>query len=287
LISYSHADWALARRLYDWLTSAGFIAWFDERHIGAGVPAADRLTTTIGNSRALITVISRRATASDWVAAELSRGHDESVQMSGFAFVRLRIDDIDAASAWPGLAHLSWLDVPGGDITQQVGCEILCRLQGRSRSSDVDANTKDVYVSRGTREGEAALREAVCGRLAAQEHGFRLIGDAPDHPSYSPDRVRHVARGCAGHVVVLPNRSRDGTASASDYKSFASEWGISRQFGIPQLMMCESEFVRPQALASAEVALASATELTARDLPPRVRDMLVRFCEDYAEPAGP
>jgi hypothetical protein len=70
-------------------------------------------------------------------------------------------------------------------------------LQGRSRSSDVDANTKDVYVSRGTREGEAALGEAVCSRLAAPEHGFRLIGDAPDHPSYSPDRVRHIVRGCA------------------------------------------------------------------------------------------
>lgn len=248
-LSYSHKDRDIALKLYRWLTrDAGFQIWFDENHLEAGSPVAARLAEQMSVCRNWIVLASKNSITSAWVSAERDQALHCSTESRGFSLVALRLDDCALGQAWPAMARFNWLDTPGGVLTPTIAREVIDRLDGRAWSGR-QTGLRDIYVSRGWRPADRAFADAVCEGLCARRWLLRLVGDAPDQTTFSPDRIREILAACHGHVVILPRRASAGVATEQDYRYIIRELAISTELGIPALLLAEADTALPESLA--------------------------------------
>lgn len=254
-LSYSHKDRDAALKLHRWLTrDAGFQIWFDENHLEAGSPVAARLAEQMSTCRNWIVLASKNAVASAWVAAERDQALHCTTENRDFTLLALLADDCPLGQAWPSMARLKWLDMPGGVLTPAIAREVIDRLDGRAWSGR-QTGLRDVYVSRGWRPGDRSFADAVCEGLCARKWLLRLIGDAPDQASFSAERIREILSACSGHLVILPRRASIGTPTEQDYRYLIRELAISAELGIPALLLAEADTPLPPSLAPSVVRL--------------------------------
>lgn len=286
-LSYSHKDRDAALQLHHWLTrDAGFQIWFDEHHLEAGSPVAARLAEQMSTCRAWIVLASRNSVGSAWVMAERDQALHCNTENHEFGLIALRTDDCALSQAWPAMARFNWLDMPDGVVTTAIAREVIDRLDGRTWSGR-QAGLRDVYVSRGWRPADRVFGDAVCQALCDRKWLLRLVGDAPDQPTFSPDRIREILSTCGGHVVVLPRRGLGGVPTEHDYRYLTRELAISTEVGIPALLLAEADTELPDSLARGAVCrVATGENYHGKwiDEPP---EWLERFLEELTTPPTP
>jgi hypothetical protein len=233
-LSHAHADKVVVDRVHGWLASAGLKLWYDALHLSAGAKIATELGQAIPQCRSAIIVMSRASVASGWVEDEWNLASVERNRsgMRKFRIIPLRIEDCEVPRF---LEATKWVDMV--DRLDDLGAwaDLLDALVDEGVDMDVAALT-DVYVSRSWQAGrEQALADQVLRRL--DKSGLRLIGDSPDWPSFSGDRIRSIMRSCAGVVCVIPNRPR--TADKDKLKYFIHEARTAMHLGLPLLVVSE------------------------------------------------
>lgn len=233
-LSHAHADKSVVDRVHGWLERAGLKVWYDATHLSAGAKIASELGEAIVQCRSALVVMSKASVESRWVEDEWNLA---SVQRNrkatrDFRVIPLRIEDCEVP---PFLEATKWVDLSGrlDDVT--AWAEVLDALAGDE--VDVDAvRPIDLYVSRSWQPGrEQVLADQVQLHLEAPD--LRLIGDSPDWPSFSGDRIRSIMRSCGGVVCVIPNRPR--SADSDKLKYFIREARTSQQLGLPLLVVAE------------------------------------------------
>lgn len=251
-LSHAHADKAVVDQVHGWLRRAGLEVWYDATHLSAGAKIATELGRAVAQCRSALVVMSQASVASGWVEDEWNLASVQRNQAGarGFRLIPLRIDDC-AVPAF--LEATKWVDLAGRLDDVAAWAEVLDALSGDEL--DVEAQrTMDVYVSRSWQAGrEQVLADQVLARLDGSE--LRLIGDSPDWPSFSGDRIRSLMRSCAGVVCVVPDRPR--SADSDKLKYFIREARTALQLGLPLLLVAETGAqlppdLQPQLRAGAE-----------------------------------
>ncbi|MBC7856868.1 MAG: toll/interleukin-1 receptor domain-containing protein [Pirellulaceae bacterium] len=280
-ISYSHKDAPFAKVLKDWISeTAGLRVWFDQLDLRSGESVQTDIATSISQCQGIIFVLSKNSLASQFVQDELNQALAEKKQHSRFQIVLLRIDDCDIASQWKAVRHLKWHELATADgpkLSLHAAAEILCRTHSYDGWERRQAELKEVYVSRGWRDGDEAFADEICRHLAVR--GLRLVGDLPDQDKNDPQRIAGIMQGCWGHVLVLPRRSSGGGPEAA-YKYFQQEKDLSEKLGVPRAVFAEPECALPPALA--EQAHVIHSELVNGKLSVKT-DLLRDHVEDFVE----
>lgn len=275
-LSHAHADRQAVDRLHAWLQRAGLAVWYDATHLGAGVKLVSELGRVIPQCRSALVVLTRQSVASPWVEDEwnlatVQRNHPAS---RAFRVIPLRIDDCEVP---PFLAATKWVDMAGRLDEPEAWAEVLDAMAG-DEPDPAQQQAMDIYVSRSWQPGrEQLLADAVLARLPAT--GLRLIGDSPDWPSFSGDRIRAIMRSCTGVVCVVPRRER--SADNDRLKYFIHEARTAWQLGLPLLLVAEEGTALPPDLAPQ--LLASGDGL---DGQPAQQAMLDAALRDFLESCG-
>ena len=233
-LSHAHADKAVVDRLHGWLEKAGLHVWYDARQLAPGASIASELGDAIGRCRSALIVLSKASVDSPWVKDEWNAAVAERDQREtrDFRVVPVRIEECVV----PGfLKATKWVDLVGRFDDLAAWAELLAALHADEIDVDVERPI-DLYVSRSWQVGrEQALADQVLERFATPE--VRLVGDSPDWPSFSGDRIRSIMRSCCGVVAIIPKRPR--TADDDKLKYFIREvrWAVS--LDLPLLVVAE------------------------------------------------
>jgi hypothetical protein len=115
---------------------------------------------------------------------------------------------------------------------------------------------------------------------------LRLVGDAPDQPTFSADRIREIISACSGHLAILPRRASSGTPTEQDYRYMTRELAISAELGIPTLQLSEADTPLPPSLATSAFRLVPGQDYRGSWLaePP---EWLEKLMEELKEPPAP
>lgn len=233
-LSHAHADKAVVDRVHAWLERAGLKVWYDATHLGAGAKIASELGQAIAQCRSALVVMSRASVESGWVEDEWNLASVERNRKAtrDFRVIPLRLEDCELPRF---LESTKWVDLVGRLDDVAAWAEVLDAMAGDD--TDLDAvRPLDVYVSRSWQLGrEQTLADQVLARLAAPD--LRLIGDSPEWPSFSGDRIRSIMRSCGGVVCIIPNRPR--SADNDRLKYFIREARTAGQLGLPLLVVAE------------------------------------------------
>ena len=145
---------------------------------------------------------------------------------------------------------------------------------------------KDIYVSRGWRPADLPFADSICVALCERKWMLRLIGDSPDQNSFSAERIRDILSDCGGHLLILPRRDETGAPGEHEFRYFIRELAISKELGIPSVIIAETGALLPNSLSAEAARVASADNLRASWLldPP---DWLEKFLEDLRRPPAP
>lgn len=233
-LSHAHADKAVVDRVHGWLIAAGLKLWYDATHLSAGAKIATELGQAIPQCRSVIVVMSRASVASGWVEDEWNLASVERNRQGTreFRIVPLRVEECEVPRF---LEATKWVDLVGRLDDLSAWADLLDALTGSALDMDV-ASPTDVYVSRSWQAGrEQTLADQILRRLHATN--LRLIGDSPDWPSFSGDRIRSIMRSCAGVVCVIPNRPR--TVDKDKLKYFIHEARTANRMNLPLLVVAE------------------------------------------------
>lgn len=244
-LSHAHADKSVVDRVHGWLERAGLKVWYDATNLAAGAKIASQLGEAIGQCRSALVVTSKASVESGWVEDEWNLASVERNRKStrDFRVVPLRIDDCEVPRF---LEATKWVDLGGARLDDVTAwAEVLDALA--DEEVDVSAvRPIDVYVSRTWQVGrEQVLADRVQVQLDAPD--VRLIGDSPEWPSFSGDRIRSIMRSCAGVVCVIPNRPR--TADNDKLKYFIREARTAGQLGLSLLVVAEDGADLPRDVA--------------------------------------
>jgi hypothetical protein len=245
-LSHAHADSAVVGKLHAWLEQAGLKIWFDATHLPAGGLIGTELGSAMAQCRAALVVISKASVESGWVRDEWNQALVERNRKTtrDFRLIPIRIDDCALPEF---LEATKFVDMVGRMDELSAWADILDALVGEA--TDLDARRPlDLYISRSWQSGrEQVLPDQVLARLNEPE--LRLIGDSPDWPTFSGDRIRAIMRSCAGVVCVIPKRPR--TADNDKLKYFIREARTAIQLGLPLLVIAETDADLPADLTIA------------------------------------
>ena len=238
-LSHAHVDRKFVDELYRWLTEvASMNIWYDAKQLPGGDFAAG-LTTGIERSRAAIIVASSDAIMRGWVKREVGIAQDEFSRSEDFRMIVLRIGDAKVDELLRGL---SWIDVPGGELTAEIAASILAAFHPLDRLPD-PGKSRDVYVSASWQTDDNVSARAVCRKLVSS--GFRLIGDFKTQRGFSDDRVADIMRSCGAAVVVLPYRNAtDASATTPPYKYFLQELDQALALELPTVVIADPRIRR-------------------------------------------
>ncbi|HQY07559.1 MAG: toll/interleukin-1 receptor domain-containing protein [Burkholderiales bacterium] len=235
-LSHAHADKAVVDSLHAWLERAGLQIWYDAVHLPAGSKIASELGRAIAQCRSALIVLSQASVASGWVEDEWNLACTERNRADArdFRVIPVRIEDCELPDF---LQSTKWVDLAGerrGELS--AWAELLEALSGEAGELDVAEPPLDLYVSLSWKVGhEQALARRVLQQL--ERPGLRLIGDSPDWPSFSGDRVRAIMRSCAGVLSIIPNRPR--SPDDDRLKHFIREARTAQQLRLPLLVVAE------------------------------------------------
>lgn len=233
-LSHAHADKAVVDRLHDWLSKAGLKVWYDAVHLGAGAKISTELGRAMAQCRSALVVMSCVSVDSGWVEDEwnLATVECNAKATRQFRVIPIRIEDCEVPSF---LKATKWVDMVGRMDKISAWAEVLDAIAGVVGNPDA-YRPLDVYVSRSWQPGrEQVLADQIQARLNAPD--LRLIGDSPEWPNFSGDRIRSIMRSCAGVVCVIPNRPR--SADNDKLKYFIREARTAVQLGLPLLILAE------------------------------------------------
>lgn len=249
-LSYSHKDLAFATDLRHWLSdTAGLRVWFDDSDLRSGHRVQADIASSISQCQGIVFLLSHNSLPSQYVQDELDQALAEKKEHSRFQIILLRLDDCDVAGQWKAIRHLKWHELAtpeGPKLTLSAAAEILCRIHAYDGWQRRQDELKEVYVSRGWREGEEVFADQVCRLLAAR--GLRLVGDLPDQPKTDPRRIAGIMRGCCGHALLLPPRD-SGRGPEESYKHFVGERRLSEELRLPVAVFVEPGSLLPAPLA--------------------------------------
>src|SRR5207248_7236595 len=79
-ISHSSLDKEFVRRLNSSLEEAGFKTWLDEKRLRVGDQIAKEISVAIAEAGALIVVVSRNSTKSDWLIYEINLATERAIK---------------------------------------------------------------------------------------------------------------------------------------------------------------------------------------------------------------
>ena len=238
-LSHAHVDRKFVDELYRWLTEvASMNIWYDAKQLPGGDFAAG-LTTGIERSRAAIIVASSDAIMRGWVKREVGIAQDEFSRSEDFRMIVLRIGDAKVDELLRGL---SWIDVPGGELTAEIAASVLAAFHPLDRLPD-PGKSRDVYVSASWQTDDNVSARAVCRKLVSS--GFRLIGDSKTQRGFSDDRVADIMRSCGAAVVVLPYRNAtDASATTPPYRYFLQELDQPLALELPTVVIADPRIRR-------------------------------------------
>lgn len=242
-LSHAHTDQALAARLDEWLTRAGFAVWYDARELPGGALLATDLQKAIGRCRGMLLVASGESMARGWVKLEYNAGMNERANHDAFRVVALRVANADVSELMQGI---SWIDLPEPQLTESVAMKAVtafCPGEDQTRPD----SAQDVYVSCSWQSQDSTSARAVCRELV--RHQFRLIGDARDQMGFGAgDRVVRIIASCGGFVGIIPYRD-EAVASASEqpYKYFLRELDLAVKQELPVVVVADPRVRRTDA----------------------------------------
>jgi hypothetical protein len=285
-LSYSHKDREIAVRICHWLVrDAGFRIWFDESHLKAGSSVASRLSEEMSACRNWIFIASEHAGESTWISAERDQALHCKTETKEFNLIILRIDNCEVPKTWPSLARFNWLDAPGGVISINLAKEIIDRLDGRIWSGRQN-NLRDIYISRGWRQNDRPFADLICQNLCKKALRLRLVGDVQDQESFIDERIREIISSCSGHLAILPRRMSGERPTENDYKYIIRELTISKESGLPALIVTDKDTYLPDSLNAIAVRVDSLNELR-QSWDDEMPEWLNQFIDDLIAPPSP
>jgi TIR domain len=292
-ISYSHRDISFATDLKKWLSdTAGLQIWFDQQDLRSGERVQADLATSISRCQGIIFLLSKNSLESKYVPDEMDQALAEKKEHPHFQIVLLRLDDCDIAGQWKSVRQLKWHDLatpsggsgtPAGPILGlRAAAEILCRTHAYDGWQRRQSELKEIYVSRGWRDGDEVFADEICRYLAV--HGLRLVGDLPDRGTTDPQRIAGIMQHCWGHVLVLPRRTSDLGPEAA-YKYFVLEKDLSSKLGLPRTLFTEPDCALPASFVD-EAVIVSPAQLggTASTAPDALQGAIYDFVENLIKP---
>lgn len=239
-LSYAHTDKVFTDALFRWLTEvAGLNIWYDARNMDGGALIGTGLQNAIQQCRGILLLASADAIQRGWVKAEYNLALDESTQSTDFRVIPLRIANADVGELVRGL---SWIDVPGTELTADVAAPILRAFYPGDRRPDPRLS-RDVYVSASWQAGDNTSAQAVCRALVTA--GFRLIGDAKDQKGFRDNRLQSIIGSCGAFVAVIPYRGDEKACAAEGpYRYFMRELELAVAAAIPVIVIADSRVHR-------------------------------------------
>jgi hypothetical protein len=239
-LSYAHTDKVFVDALFLWLTEvAGLNIWYDARNMDGGAAIGIGLHKAIEQCRGILLLASADAIQRGWVRDELNVALDERAQSPDFRVIPLRIANANVGELVRGL---SWIDVPGTELTPDVAAPILRAFYPGDRRPDPRLS-RDVYVSASWQSGDNIGALAVCRALVTA--GFRLIGDAKDQKGFKGDRLQSIIASCGAFVCVIPYRGDDRACAAEGpYRYFLRELDLAERSDLPAIVVADSRVHR-------------------------------------------
>ncbi|MEM9088239.1 MAG: toll/interleukin-1 receptor domain-containing protein [Cyanobacteria bacterium P01_F01_bin.53] len=237
-LSHSSADKkTFVDDLYRWFKKVANIpVWYDQAVLSGGSIVPDSLGKAIPECRSMVLILSKSSVKSPWVRKEYSLAEHHRTQFEDFKIIPILIEDCELP---PFLQDSIYIDARTNYLTESFYQGILQALYPFDPSVDF-RKTSDIFVSRTWRNNdEAILADRACREFI--KSGFRLIGDATDHPSYtnSKQRVENIIASCGGFLAILPYR-KDNTESSYTSPYCLDEIRLASLYNLPSIVIAES-----------------------------------------------
>ena len=275
-LSHSSKDKRFARELEEWLREeAGLSVWFDARTLKTSERLASALPDAVAECQALILVVSKHSVQSHYVEEEFNLAVNQQRERPDFRIIPLVLGPLKLPAV---LQTRSFIHLDGPKLTGQAAFQLLRELYPET-VKPAPETAKNVYVSRGWQPQDAPLAEAVCQSL--NKNGFRLIGDAEDHPDNDPEqasRIRRIVANCGAFACIAP--ARDTKCTTSSY--VLDEIRLARSLGLPRLIVAPRVVSWPKDLAHESVIAADHPgHLSRGQLTTKFRSAIVDLLEHY------
>jgi hypothetical protein len=228
----------------------------------------------LGRARAAMFCISRAWTESTWCEDEFNGALQERRADRRYRVVGLLLDDCDIPS-----------------FLKNAKCLEMRELTATSAAAVLDSlipdpppwvsGEFDVYMSRSWHEHDSKPAHCVC-RALIKSYGFRLVGDAPDYPTFGEGkRQRHIIESCGGLVAVLPFRNEPANGCTSRW--IVEEVEISCDIGRPYILFAADGIKIDDRLVNAAIG-GKLFPLPCGDDDAILREALGLFQEEYRRP---
>jgi TIR domain len=230
-VSYGYADKTLVDPIVDWLhRAAGLRVWYDAVTGDASKRNTTLLSNAIQSARGAVFFLSRSWEASAWCQDEHELVLAERRTNNAFLLVAVRIDDLEIPP-WFRIANV----IDFRHIEARTASDFLRSLVPNPPVR-VD-NDQDVYFAGPWSRPNTATKSKL--RLLL-EMGWRLVGDAPDHPHFDDARKRiaSIIATSRGLVAVLPFLKDKPPDNTSPW--ILDEIRIALSCGHPYLLVAEN-----------------------------------------------
>lgn len=221
--------------LYKWFKKIASIpVWYDQTVLSGGSIVPDSLGKAIPECRSMILILSSASVKSPWVRKEYSLAEHHKTKYKDFKIIPILIEDCKLPAF---LQDALYIDARDKYLTETFYQELLQALYPFDPSVEF-RNTSDVFVSRTWRSSEEHFADRVCREFIRA--GFRLIGDAKDHPSYtdSKQRVKNIISSCGGLLAILPYREEKADSYyTSPY--CLDEIRLASEYNLPSIVIAE------------------------------------------------
>jgi hypothetical protein len=240
----------IANNLYNWLRDAvhGFKGeeriYYHEPELS--LQKSKVLADVIPNCRSIIVLLSRDSVSKGWVREEYDAAKHEKELFEDFTIIPVLIEKCDIPEF---IDKDTLIELGDGGLDLDTSKDILERMYYHQRTNPRVEQARDLYISRGWRDGEKPLAESICTQL--DEQGFRLIGEAEDRATekFNPNRIESVISSCGGFVAIVPYRPENEESKTSKY--IINEIVIAKKLLLPMLIIAD-----PRVLAYLEKSLA-------------------------------
>ena len=226
---------AIVDQLYQWLSDVAHIpVWYDRTALSGGSNFTKAISEGIPECRSMIVTLSPASIESGWVEKEFSLAENHSMEYRDFKVIPIMIADCEVPEL---LSDKTYIDARETQLTSKFYESLLRALYPFDPSVEF-RSTRDIFVSRTWRPSEAAFADGVCREFISA--GFRLIGDAQDHPSFTDqnERVDNIISSCGGLLAILPCR-KDRPNDAYTSKYCLQEIEMARAKGLPCIVIAE------------------------------------------------
>jgi TIR domain-containing protein len=209
-VSYSHADFETVKPVVSWLEKAGLKVWWDSKKLLPGARLASALPDGLKNARAALFFVSQSWVSSTWCEDEFNAALKQRRADRRYQTITLHLDKCKVPDF---LDSARYLEMPAFDLAMAA---LLLQALVPEPPPWVHGK-RDIYLSRSWRPDESDQPDRVCAALT-HDHGFRLIGDSPDHPDYDEkSRVQRIIESCGALVAVFPYRDNADHGFTSKY----------------------------------------------------------------------